>query len=144
LSRLQNNPNFTLAVNSEVRTLVGSPAAPARITGVQLVDGRQMRAPRVFLAAGALHSPRILARYLESAGLARALPIGMQVGRNLKLHLLTALIALSPRSMKDLIRKTVVITNERFAHSSVQPLGFDSELIATLVPKLVPDILRRQ
>jgi choline dehydrogenase-like flavoprotein len=38
----------------------------------------------------------------------------------------------------------VVLTNERFPHSSVQPLGFDSELIASLVPKFVPGFLRRQ
>jgi len=98
----------------------------------------------VFLAAGALHSPRILGRYLESAGLGKVLPIGAHIGRNVKLHLLTALIALSGRSMTDVLRKTVVITHEQFAHSSVQPLGFDSELIATLVPKVVPEYLRRQ
>jgi choline dehydrogenase-like flavoprotein len=144
LSLLRNNPNFTLSVNTEVRSLLGHATAPAAIAGVQLADGRQIHAPRVFLAAGALHSPRILGRYLESVGLAKVLPIGAHVGRNLKLHLLTAMIALSGRSMTDLIRKTVVITHARFAHSSVQPLGFDSELIATLVPKLVPDYVRQE
>jgi choline dehydrogenase-like flavoprotein len=144
LSLLRKDPNFRLAVNAEVRSFIAHPATPARITGVELVDGRQIQAPRVFLAAGALHSPRILGRYLETTGLAKLLPIGAQVGRNVKLHLLTAMIALSGRSMTDLIRKTVVITHGRFAHSSVQPLGFDSELIATLVPKLVPDFIRRQ
>ena len=144
LSLLRDNANFTLSTNSEVRSLLGSATAPATIAGVQLADGRQIRAPRVFLAAGALHSPRILDRYLESAGLAKTLPVGAHIGRNLKLHLLTAMIALSARSMTDLIRKTVVITHEQFSHSSVQPLGFDSELIATLVPKLVPGYVRRQ
>jgi choline dehydrogenase-like flavoprotein len=98
----------------------------------------------VFLAAGALHSPRLLERYITSAGLQTTLPAAAHIGRNLKLHLLTAMVALSTRSLTDLIRKTVVITNERFAHSSVQPLGFDSELIATLVPKALPDFIRRQ
>jgi choline dehydrogenase-like flavoprotein len=144
LSLLKDEPNFTLTVNSEVLSLLGSAASPAIITGVALADGRHIHAPRVFLAAGALHSPRILARYLDSSGLAKVLPSAALVGRNLKLHLLTALIALSPRSTTDLIRKTVVITHERFAHSSAQPLGFDAELIATLVPKLVPDALRRR
>jgi choline dehydrogenase-like flavoprotein len=144
LALLRNSPNFTLTVNAEVRSFVAHPATPTTIAGVELVDGRQIRAPKVFLAAGALHSPRILGRYLETTGLSKLLPIGTQVGRNVKLHLLTAMIALSGRSMSDLIRKTVVITHERFAHSSVQPLGFDSELIATLVPKLVPDFIRRQ
>jgi choline dehydrogenase-like flavoprotein len=144
LSLLKNNPNFTLAVNSEVRSLIAHVATPTTVTGVELTDGRKIVAPRVFLAAGALHSPRILGRYLEATGLAKLLPIGAQVGRNVKLHLLTAMIALSGRSMTDVIRKTVVMTHNRFAHSSVQPLGFDSELIATLVPKVVPDFVRRQ
>ena len=144
LSLLRDNPNFTLSVNTEVRSLLGHVDSPANIVGVVLTDGRQIRAPRVFLAAGALHSPRILGRYLQSAGLEKVLPIGAHIGRNVKLHLLTALIALSGRSMTDLLRKTVVITHEQFAHSSVQPLGFDSELIATLVPKVVPEYLRRQ
>ena len=144
LSLLRNDPNFTLSVNSEVRSLSGQFSAPTTIVGVELADGRKVYAPRVFLAAGALHSPRILARYLDSAGLATVLPAGVHIGRNVKLHLLTALIALSRRSMRDLIRKTVVITHERFAHSSVQPLGFDADLIATLVPKVVPDFVRRQ
>ncbi len=54
------------------------------------------------------------------------------------------MVSLSTHSMTDLIRKTAVITNERFPHSSVQPLGFDSELIATLVPGFVPEIIRRR
>lgn len=144
LELLKARPNFTLVVNAEVRSLLGSSDSPATIDGVQLSDGRELRAPRVFLAAGALHSPRLLERYVASAGLQSELPAAAHIGRNLKLHLLTAMVALSTRSMSDLIRKTVVITNERFAHSSVQPLGFDSELISTLVPKAVPELIRRQ
>jgi choline dehydrogenase-like flavoprotein len=144
LSLLGGNPDFKLSVNTEVRSLLGDPDSPLTIAGVELTDGRRIRAPRVFLAAGALHSPRILGRYLQSAGLGHMLPIGAHIGRNVKLHLLTAMIALSGRAMTDLLRKTVVITHERFAHSSVQPLGFDSELIATLFPKWIPDYLRRQ
>ncbi len=144
LACLQGRENFSLSVNSEVQSLFGHDDTPTAIAGVELTDGRRFYAPRVFLAAGALHSPRILSRYLNVAGLARVLPAAAQIGRNLKLHLLTALIALSPRSMTDLIRKTVLITHGRHAHSSVQPLGFDSELIATLVPKWVPEAVRRQ
>jgi choline dehydrogenase-like flavoprotein len=144
ISLLNERSNFTLVVNAEVCALVGAPESPTNIRGVRLSDGRELRAPRVFLAAGALHSPRLLERYVKSVGLQAALPAAAHIGRNLKLHLLTALVALSTRSMSDLIRKTVVITNKRFAHSSVQPLGFDSELIATLVPKAVPDFIRRQ
>jgi choline dehydrogenase-like flavoprotein len=144
ISLLDKRANFTLIVNADVRALIGLRGSPRIISGVQLSDGRELRAPRVFLAAGALHSPRLLERYVTSAGLQTALPAAAHIGRNLKLHLLTAMVALSSRSMTDLIRKTVVITNKRFAHSSVQPLGFDSELIATLIPKSVPDYIRRQ
>jgi choline dehydrogenase-like flavoprotein len=144
ISLLSKRPNFTLIVNADVRALVGSPDSPKVIAGVRLSDGRELHAPRVFLAAGALHSPRLLEHYVTTAGLQTELPAAAHIGRNLKLHLLTAMVALSSRSMTDLIRKTVVITNKRFAHSSVQPLGFDSELIATLVPKTVPDYIRRQ
>jgi len=144
LARLRSQPNFTLMVSAEAQTLLGSPASSTTIAGVRLADGRELHAPRVFLAAGALHSPRILSRYLASSGLSVQLPAASLVGRYLKLHLLTAMVAVSSRSMSDLIRKTVVFTNERFPHSSVQPLGFDSELIAGLVPKFVPRFLRRQ
>jgi choline dehydrogenase-like flavoprotein len=58
--------------------------------------------------------------------------------------MLTALVALSFGVKTDLIRKTAVLLNERFPHSSVQPLGFDGELIATLMPPLFPQTLRRQ
>jgi choline dehydrogenase-like flavoprotein len=111
--------------------------------GVRLADGSELRAPRVLLAAGALHSPRILARYLDATGLARTLPAAQHVGRHVKLHLLTAMVALSASRKMDLIRKTAVLTHEGFSHSSVQPLGFDGELIATLMPKLVPAWLSR-
>jgi len=144
ISILNKRPNFALIVNADVRALIGVPGSPKIINGVRLSDGRELRAPRVFLAAGALHSPRLLEGYVTSAGLQTALPAAAHIGRNLKLHLLTAMVGLSTRSMTDLIRKTVVITNTRFAHSSVQPLGFDSELIATLIPRAVPEGIRRQ
>ena len=144
LSLLKNLSRFTLITNAEVAHLLGAPGSRRTINGVRLKDGRELRAPCVLLAAGALHSPRLLARYLSSSGLEAELPAAKHVGRHLKLHLLTAMVALSPSRKNDLIRKTAVLTNERFPHSSVQPLGFDGELIGTLVPKLVPDFIRRE
>ena len=138
LARLRRVDRFSLMTNAEVTHLIGVPGMPQTVIGVRLADGTELRAPRVVLAAGALHSPRLLARYLDSAGLARALPAAQHVGRHVKLHLLTAMVALSPSRKSDLIRKTAVLTHERFRHSSVQPLGFDGELIATLMPKHVP------
>ena len=143
LSRLQSRGNFDLLVNAEVAALLGSPGGPTTVTGVRLTDGRSFTAPYVFLAAGALHSPRLLSRYLRSTGLDRTLPAAMHVGRNLKLHLLTAMISVSLGVKTDLIRKTTLLTNEGFPHSSVQPLGFDDELIGTLMPRALPWAARR-
>lgn len=143
LSPLRSRDNFRLLVNAEVAALLGAPAEPATVTGVRLTDGRSFSAPHVFLAAGALHSPRLLESYLRRTGLDTTLPAALQVGRHLKLHLLTAMISLSPGLKTDLIRKTTLLVNERFPHSSVQPLGFDDELIATLMPRALPLPLRR-
>jgi choline dehydrogenase-like flavoprotein len=44
--------------------------------------------------------------------------------------------------MSDIIRKTTLLTSERYPHSSVQPLGFDAELISSLLPAWVPRLLR--
>lgn len=144
LSPLKSQPNFTLLTNAEVVSLVGAPETPARITGVRLADGRAFDAPQVFLGAGALHSPRLLSRYLAATGLDAALPAAAHVGRNVKLHLLTAMIAVSPGVKTDLIRKTRLLLSQRHPHSSVQPLGFDEELMAGLLPRFVPRALRRE
>lgn len=143
LALLKNLPRFNLITHAEVTQLIGAAGSPTTLAGVRLSDGRELRAPRVFLAAGALHSPRLLARYLDTAGLTAQLPAARHVGRHLKLHLLTAMVSVSHARKNDLIRKTAVLTNERFPHSSVQPLGFDAELIGTLIPKLVPAFIRR-
>ena len=141
LSTLRGNDRFTLLTNAEAVTLLGRANSPVDIVGVQLRDGREYHAPRVLLAAGALHSPRLLARYVDAHDLVRQLPAARHIGRYLKLHLLTALVAASPRRMSDLIRKTMVLTNRRYPHSSVQPLGFDAELISSLVPRWVPRLI---
>jgi choline dehydrogenase-like flavoprotein len=144
LALLKNLPRFTLFTQAEVKQLIGAAGAPRMVVGVRLADGRELRAPRVFLAAGALHSPRLLARYLDSSGLSPELQSAKHVGRYLKLHLLTAMVALTASRKTDLIRKTAVLTNEQFPHSSVQPLGFDGELIGTLIPRFVPEALRAE
>jgi choline dehydrogenase-like flavoprotein len=127
-----------LVTGADATTLVAASGEPERICGVRLRDGREYRAQAIVLAAGALHSPRLLQRYLAVTGLDRQLSNAALVGANLKLHLLSALVAISPSRKTDLIRKTMVLTHERFAHSTVQPLGFDGELIAQLMPSIVP------
>lgn len=137
LDRIADAPNLALMSGQTVTGLVGDTDEPERIIGVRLSDGRELRAKEIVLAAGAMHSPRLLEQYLRENGL-DSLPIAESVGRNFKLHLLTAVLALSPSVKGDLIRKTTLLLNDRFPHSSIQPLGFDAELIATLVPTYVP------
>jgi choline dehydrogenase-like flavoprotein len=141
LRRLEGRPNVRVLTDAAVEGLVADPDDPTRIAGVRLADGREFRGRAVLLAAGALHSPRLLARHLRRHGLADRLPA---VGRNLKLHLLTAMVAITPFVQGDLLRKTVVLTHPRYPHSSVQPLGFDGELLGTLFPRVVPRALARE
>jgi choline dehydrogenase-like flavoprotein len=130
--------NFTLLTGTAVTELIGDETSTTRIAGVRLQGGQSVYARAVLLAAGALHSPRLLQRYLEATALSRVLPAYQSVGRNLKLHLLTAVVAVSLTKKTDLLRKTRLLLNRELPHSSVQPLGFDSELISTLIPKIVP------
>ena len=143
LDPLSDAPNFSLRSGSEVAALLADPGDATRVTGVRTTDGRIHHAPRVILAAGALHSPRLLARYVRQHRLAPRIPGAEFIGRNLKLHLLTAMVSIGAGRMGDLVRKTALLTHEHFPHSSVQPLGFDAELIATLMPKFLPRPMAR-
>jgi len=132
---------FTLMTSAAVEALLPAAGDNQRIIGVRLEDAREYRARHVLLAAGALHSPRLLERFLRTNS-----PQGsphVNTGRNLKLHLLTAMVAVSPGRKMDLLRKTTLLLNEAYPHSSVQALGFDGELIENLVPKFVPRPLAR-
>jgi choline dehydrogenase-like flavoprotein len=73
-----------------------------------------------------------------STGLAERLPCAGVVGRNYKCHLLSAVLAFSATPKTDLLRKTLLLLNDRLPHSSIQPLGFDGELLSTLIPGFVP------
>jgi choline dehydrogenase-like flavoprotein len=142
LARVAGAPNLTVLTGRAVASFVGAPGRPQRIVGVRLDDGTELAAREVVLAAGAMHSPRLLERYLGAARL-DTLPVANVVGRNFKLHLLTAVLAFGRRRKTDLLRKTMLLTDARVPHSSIQPLGFDGELIATLLPRFVPRALAR-
>jgi choline dehydrogenase-like flavoprotein len=143
LSKLRQRDNVTILTGAPVVELLGSAVDPLRICGVRLSDGRTLDANAVVLSAGALHSPRLLQRYLQRTGMP-SLPVADLAGRNLKLHLLTAVVALTRSRKSDLIRKTTLLLNDALPHSSIQPLGFDGELIGTLIPGIVPRLLARE
>jgi len=142
LATLRHMPNVEIRCDAEVTTLLPAVSARGTIDGVRLKNGDILRAQAIVLAAGALHSPRLVSRYIAASN--PLLPAATNVGRNLKLHLLTALVALSPGRKTDLLRKTMLTVNEQFPHSSLQPLGFDGELIGTLIPKFIPRFIARQ
>jgi choline dehydrogenase-like flavoprotein len=141
LDRVAARPNLRIEEGAEVAELLIAGPAQTRVTGVRLTDGRVFRGTSIFLAAGALHSPRLLQRLVARYGLASRLPAAAEVGRRLKLHLLTALVALSLGRKGDQLRKTALLTHPDYPYSSVQPLGFDGELLGTLVPGFVPRAL---
>jgi choline dehydrogenase-like flavoprotein len=131
-------PNLQVQSGKTVVELLGDNYRMERLRGVMTEDGQIFEGRTVLLAAGALHSPRLLQQYLRRTGLETRLPCAVKVGRYYKQHLLTALVAFTPRHQRDLLRKTLVLLNEQVPHSSVQPLGFDGELIGALMPPLVP------
>jgi choline dehydrogenase-like flavoprotein len=142
LASLRELPNVTIRCDAEVHRLLPAASDPGNVNGVQLENGEILRARAIVLAAGALHSPRLLARYVAASN--PLLPIASHIGCNLKLHLLTAIVAVSPSRKSDLLRKTMMTVNQHFPHSSLQPLGFDGELIGTLMPKIIPKGIARQ
>jgi choline dehydrogenase-like flavoprotein len=144
LEPVRRLPNFTLRLNAGVSDLMPANGRPTTVAGVRTVDGRVYRGRRVLLAAGALHTPRLMQHYVEQEGLSRSLACASSVGRHLKLHLLTAVLAISPSRKTDLLRKTTLLTHPAVPHSSVQPLGFDGELMSTLIPAFVPRSVARQ
>jgi choline dehydrogenase-like flavoprotein len=143
LEPIRHLPNFTLRLGDGVVDLLPAEGDPATVGGVRTAGGRLYRGRRVLLAAGALHTPRLVQRYVEQEGLFRTLACAPNVGRHLKLHLLTAVLAISASRKTDVIRKTTLLTHPALPHSSVQPLGFDGELMGTLLPRTVPRALAR-
>src|SRR5918911_187680 len=115
---------------------------PERVEGVVCLDGSYHRARRVILAAGAMTSPRILQDHMKATGLDECLPCAPAVGANFKLHLNSALLAFSPFSHHDVLRKTAIFLNDSHPHTTVQCLGWlDGDLLATQLPAAVPKFL---
>jgi choline dehydrogenase-like flavoprotein len=131
--------NFTLLTKKKAIALLHRPGAPEVIEGVVCRDGSYYQADRVVLAAGAMTSPRILQDHMAANGLEATLPCAAAIGANFKLHLNSALVAFSPFSHHDVLRKTAIFLNERYPHTTVQCLGWlDGEILATQLPGAVP------
>ncbi len=144
LSQLNGRTNFTLLPDAEVEALLGHPDSPATVIGVRLRDRTNvLRTASIAWPQAHCIRPACCPATSAEARLNSTLPAAALVGRYVKLHLLTAMVSVSLGIKTDLIRKTTVLTNERFPHSSVQPLGFDAALIETLMPRFLPRALRR-
>lgn len=142
IDHIRDLPNFSLVAGDPVAELIAAPDNPRKIVGVKCDDGSTYEAPIVVLAAGAMTSPRILQDHLKANAL--TLPCGDLVGGNFKMHLNSAILGFSPFKDDDVLRKTAVLYNDRFPHSSMQCLGWiDGEVLATQVPREMPGFLDR-
>lgn len=142
LALMSNDPNFTLCTQKEVTEFLFDDDTPASIHGVQCADGSHYYADKVILAAGAMTSPRLLQNYLQQTGMNKTLPSASLVGANFKLHLNSALLAFSPYTNHDVLRKTAILFNNDFPHSTVQCLGWlDGDMLATQLPAAVPKFI---
>jgi len=142
LERVRQRPNLHIATGKAVVALLPAGDSALRIVGVECEDGSRHHADLVLLAAGALHSPRLLQRYLETARLADRLPAYANVGRNYKCHVLTAMLAFARSKVEDVLSKTMLLTHDALPHSTVQTLGgkLASEIVRTQAPAWVPGV----
>ena len=125
-----------------VAALAHAPNDPLVITGVHCADGSLWMAPEVVLAAGAMSSPRILQDHLTATGLDRLLPSAPLVGGNFKMHINSAVLGFSAFKDKDVLRKTAILYNDAFPHSTVQCLGWiDGDILGTQLPAAVPNFV---
>jgi choline dehydrogenase-like flavoprotein len=101
------DPNITLRTGVTVRRIE---VEGARVMGV-LTSGGRLTAPRIVVAAGAVHSAAML---LRSA--CEAYPTGLangsdQVGRNFMNHNASAVLALSTRRNRSVYQKTLQVND---------------------------------
>jgi choline dehydrogenase-like flavoprotein len=143
LARVRSKPNLTIQTGKAVTTFIAASGDATRLTGVECEDGTRYEADIVVLAAGSLHSPRLLQSYLEHSGLAQALPAYAHVGRHYKSHVLTAMLAFSHRRVTDVLCKTLLLLHDNLPHSTVQTLGGNlaEEILRSQFPRFVPSWL---
>jgi choline dehydrogenase-like flavoprotein len=141
---IRGSANFTLVTGATVVGLEHRPGDPAAITGVRCADGSRYQGDAVVLAAGAMTSPRILQDHLTATGLDHSLASAANVGTFFKFHINSALIGFSPFRNNDVLRKTAIVFNEEFPHSTVQCLGWlDGDILGAQLPAAVPKFVTR-
>jgi choline dehydrogenase-like flavoprotein len=140
LDRARMQDHLTILTGKAVRRLLPAATGALALAGVECEDGARYLADVVVLAAGALHSPRLLQGYLEGTGLSERLPAYRNVGRNYKSHVLTAVLAIAPGRVTDVLGKTLLLTHASFPHSTVQTLGgkLAEEIVRAQAPAIVP------
>lgn len=144
LAQVRGRRNLKIVTGARVTELVSAPFNARAIDGVRTANGETYRARAVLLAAGALHSPRLLRSYIDAAGLAHQLGCADVIGRYYKFHVLTAMLAFSLERKTDALCKTTLFSNAAMPHSSVQPLGhIDAELFGAEAPRWLPMPLAR-
>lgn len=138
LHPLASHSNFELLPNQSVVALLSSDDG-RRIYGVRCEDGTQHMADTVVLAAGAMSTPRLVQWHVAAHQLEPVLPSSSVIGANFKLHINSALLAFSPFTHDDVLRKTTILFNDRFPHTTVQCLGWmDGEILGSQLPAAVP------
>ena len=144
LARIESAPGFTLETGKRVSHLLPAPGDAAIIDGVRCADGSTYHGEVVVLAAGAMTSPRILQDYLDDTGFGASLTSAALVGANFKMHLNSAVLGFSPFVDTDVLRKTAILFNDEFPHSTVQCLGWiDGEILGSQLPAAVPKFVLR-
>lgn len=118
--------NFVLVPNTRVVKVVLDKYES--VVGVKTRGGVQYEAPIVIMAAGALNSPGIIKQ-----SLAEEVPF---LGSYLKMQHITTVFAIKS-VVSDLIRKTMLITNDEFPNSIIQPLGLDTSQLRSYVPGII-------
>ncbi len=139
---IRDEPNFTLLMSKPVEGLLHADGHPEHITGVRLADGTSHTAPIVVLAAGSMSSPRILEDYLAETGLGASLLCAKVVGTNFRLHINSAVLGFGWIEDTDVLRKTAILFNDAYPHSSIQCLGWlDGEVLGAQLPAAVPQFI---
>lgn len=139
LDRLRGFGHVSIVAGKEAVVLEPVEGRTNRIGAVRCSDGSRYKGAVFLLAAGALHSPRLLERYARQTKSLVASSTFEHVGRYYKHHLNSTLLALSAQPITDRLRKTVIMFHSACRHSSVQTVGpIDGEVLNVRLRNRLP------